>query len=95
MAEESSFIDADEWAESGDWVGVSSSNVDRIRYDADRKYLFVAFKSKRSKRGKRYRGHIYFYSGVSEGTAKAMFRTGSPGRFVHRRLKGQYAYGVI
>ena len=75
-------VTSDQWAESGRWVGVSSSNVRGIRYDEGNERLFVEFKSRA----------VYAYEGVQPATAEAMFRASSMGRFVWQRLRGQFPY---
>lgn len=75
--------DADEWAVSGVWVKVRSSNVSGIMYDMDKQELHVTFNS----------GGEYVYLGVHPVTAKAMFASGSMGRFVHGVLiRGGYKF---
>ena len=71
-----------EWADSGEWVSVTSSNVAGIAYKKHGKTLYVEFKS----------GAIYSYKGVLSVTAQDMFNSSSMGKFVHYRLKGRFPY---
>lgn len=62
---------AAQWADSGRWVSVKSSNVSKIMYDRPRKRLYVMFRG----------GDTYYYS-VPKVTGMAMFNTFSMGKFV-------------
>lgn len=70
------FFDADqsaeEWAENGRWVNVVSSDVAAIRYDAERRELWVEFKD----------GSIYFYPQVMPSLAMEMYNCSSMGKFI-------------
>lgn len=85
MPVQAEYIDEDAWLYSGQWAGLISSNVDSIRFNFDQKNLFVRFNN----------NSVYYYAGVSAAVARAMFKTGSPGRFVWRRLRGKYPYARI
>ncbi len=80
-----SSINADQWVSTGQWVGVTSSNVKGIAYDSLAMELKVEFKG----------GSVYAYYNVGDVTAKDMFNTNSMGKFVHARLKGKYQYKKI
>lgn len=75
-------LTADEWAESGRWVRVKSSNVNGIAYDRKNSTLMVGFKD----------GSLYSYDGVPEVIAKGMFTASSMGKFVWRNLRDKYPY---
>lgn len=71
---------AEEWAATGRWAQVVSSDVQAIRYEAGHRHLHVIFR----------RGHReYLYPEVDPGLAKSMYHAASMGRFVHRYLKGR------
>jgi hypothetical protein len=74
----------DEWALSGEWLHLASSNVDAIRYDWDHRVLDVAFLS----------GAIYQYFEIPPDVAEAFSRTSSPGRWVWRVLRAR-AYDYV
>lgn len=76
---------AEEFATSGRWVLVKSSNVRRIVYNRSRQELRVEFKN----------GAIYRYDGVPKRIAREMFTASSLGRYVHYRLKGKYPFTVL
>lgn len=76
--------DADGWVETGNWVNVKSSNVARIRYDAEDHELYVDFKTA-----------SYIYYNVPKHVAKNMFNAISMGRFVWRRLRNRYPYARL
>lgn len=78
-------VDADQWAETGVWVMVKSSNVKAISYQKAFEYLYVEFKQ----------GSVYRYDNVPLRTAKDMFRVGSKGKFVWRRLRDQFPYTKV
>lgn len=63
---------AERWAASDQWVGVDSSNVAKIRYDAAARVLWVQFLD----------GSTYYYNGVTETIAISMYNSGSHGKFV-------------
>lgn len=75
-------LTADEWAESGRWVRMKSSNVSGIAYDRKNNTLMVGFKD----------GSLYKYSNVPEVIAKGMFAADSAGRYVWRALRDRYPY---
>jgi hypothetical protein len=85
--------DSDDWLEDhdGKWVRVHSSNVQSIMYDVDDKALYVQFLPK----SKKAKSSMYAYWGVHSSVAKAMFDAASVGKFVHKRLKGHYAYSRL
>lgn len=66
-----------EWLSRNVWVGVVSSNVKKIRYDAKRYELHVGFLN----------GSEYKYTGIDRLFARQMFDSASKGRFVWRRLR--------
>ena len=66
-----------DWAESGRWVNVKSSNVSAIKYDRQRKHLYVRF----------HGNSEYRYRGVARNTAESMFTAVSMGKFVWHVLR--------
>jgi len=70
-------ISAEEWAESGRWVAVKSSNVAGISYNSEARQLFIEFKG----------GAVYVYFGRDKAFAKSMFGCSSMGKFVWRNLR--------
>lgn len=80
--------EGDEWALSGTWLTMASSNVDSIRYLWDSQILEVIFKGV-SPQGD---GYDYQYFGISPEVATAFSKASSPGRFVWNHLRGQYPY---
>lgn len=75
-------ITADEWAESGRWVEVESSNVKGIAYVGGQ--LFVEFKG----------GSIYSYD-VQPTYAKQMFYSTSMGKFVWKMRRAGIPYSRV
>lgn len=69
-------IDAQAWADSGQWVEVTSSNVAGIKYDKASQTLSVEFLGPKQSRNNTT---VYEYYGVSEFTAMDMFRCSSMG----------------
>lgn len=63
---------AQEWAQTGAWVRMRSSNVSEIRYDKANQRLWVHFKS----------GASYRYDSMPIETAKAAFNASSIGKFI-------------
>lgn len=83
-------IGSKEWVDNGQWVGVVSSNVKRISYTKDTPregsgILFVEFKN----------AAVYAYYEVSPDVAKGMFAASSQGKYVWKRLRGQFRYRRI
>ena len=78
-------IGSTDWVNTGKWVRVKSSNVAGIAYHRKNKNMYVEFLN----------GAVYEYKGVAVDTARAMFNSGSMGKFVHRRLKGKYPFSRI
>lgn len=78
-------VDATDWAETGVWVRVKSSNVQSISYQKSFEYLYVEFRG----------GSVYRYDNVPLRVAKNMFRAGSMGKYVWRKLRDQYPYQKI
>ena len=78
-------IGASDWVNSGKWVRVKSSNVAGISYHRKKHALSVEFIG----------GAVYLYRDVAVNVAREMFNASSVGKFVHRRLKGKYAYARI
>lgn len=71
-------VGAPEWARSGRWVRVVSSNVSHIKYDKPRKTMWVRFKS-----GAEYACPDFPYQ-----TAVAYFNASSMGQY-HWKLRKQ------
>jgi hypothetical protein len=69
------------------WVPVSSSNVEAVRYEGNT--LYVKFLAK----GK-FPSSTYAYFNVPQEVAVAMLRAPSQGKFVHEQLDG-YSYSRI
>jgi len=67
---------ADEWAVSGNWVNVISSNVKAIRYDQGNRVLWVRFD------GKGKPDPEYYYDNFPQTLAESMYNCGSMGEFV-------------
>lgn len=63
----------------GDRIPVSSSNLQAIRYDAERQLLEVEFAT-----------GTYEYSGVSQTVVDQLLAAPSAGKFVHQRIKDVY-----
>ena len=78
----------DEWALSGTWLNVGSTNVHAIRYLWDAQTLEVQFKGT----DKNGRGYFYNYFSVPPDVATGMARTDSPGRYVWRQLRDRFDY---
>lgn len=76
---------SDDWVHSGTWLHTASSNVEAIRYLYDDKILEVEFKN----------GSYYQYYNVPPETARGMYSTDSPGRFVWRQLRDVFDYAKI
>lgn len=64
---------------------VSSSNVASVGYDEETQTLEVEFRN----------GSVYQYAGFSEGAYKAFMSASSKGRYLHKRIKGKYAYRKV
>lgn len=75
---------ADDWAKSGMWAMVSSSNVAAIAYDDKEKLLYVMFQVKEGA------PPVWAYRGVDVFKAKDMFNCNSMGSFVHQRLRNKH-----
>lgn len=72
-----------------DWVSVSSSNVEAVRFvGAD--WLDVRFLAKGKARSRTYR-----YYGVPWSVYWEMMAAPSKGQFVWQRLRGRYEYAEI
>lgn len=67
-----------------DWGDVSSSNIEKIKYDPDRKVLHVKFKS----------GKVYAYFNVYEHEFNELMMAPSKGRFI-RYLGNRKRYQVM
>ncbi len=83
-------VNALDWAKTGKWVRVISSNVKGIKYDKANQTLYVQFKG--------YKGAadpIYAYYDVAIATARSMFNSSSMGGFVWAKLRDQYQYDRI
>jgi len=83
-------VNAKEWAESGKWVRVHSSNVAGISYKKDFSRLYVEFKGKKGSSPV-----VYQYEGVSQATAKALFSASSVGRAHWKLIRGRYPYARL
>ena len=78
-------LSAQEWAESGEWAKVVSSNVAAIRFDVKTNDLWVEFDGQ----GRRPNS-VYVYSDVGLSRAKDMYMCSSMGRFVHQLKKSGF-----
>lgn len=67
-------------ADSLDWHGVTSSNVDRVAYSADFARLYVKFKSS-----------LYVYHDVPPSVFADFLAAPSKGKFVHREIRNNGA----
>lgn len=65
-----------------DRTPVQSSNVASVGYNKASKTLEVEFRT----------GRVYQYSGVHANTARAFLAAPSKGKYVWRRLRGNYSY---
>lgn len=74
---------ADQWAASGVYADVQSSNVMGISYDIKTQTLYVEFLGPKQAR---VNTSLYEYYNVPEQVAKDMFNASSKGAFVHQRL---------
>ena len=63
-----------------DRIAVDSSNVAEVGYDEDAMVLEVEF----------HGGKVYQYHGVPVDVHREMMASGSVGRFLNTRIKGQY-----
>lgn len=66
----------------GQWVGVVSSNVRSVMYDASGGNLFVRYQGKNGKPDSEYQ-----YLGVSPESAEDLCRSYSKGQWIDRNLK--------
>ena len=66
-------------------LGVSSSNVKAIGYDANSQTLEVEFVN----------GRVYQYYGVPDHVHAEFMRAPSKGQFLHYQIKNQYAYSRV
>jgi hypothetical protein len=65
-----------------EWQPVSSSTIERIKYDASSMTLSVEFKN----------GTVYEYFDVPEVVYEEFAGSGSPGQYLARNLKKAYRY---
>jgi hypothetical protein len=65
-----------------DWIPVVSSNLSRVRYDADTSTLEVEFNN----------GRAYQYFDVPPQVFDALLSAESHGKFLHSQIKGHYRY---
>lgn len=63
-------------------IGVSSSNIRSLGYDADSSMLEVEFNS----------GAVYQYQGVPQGEYDAFMNAGSKGSYFHANIKNRFPY---
>ena len=70
---------------SDDWVSVSSSNVDAVKYDDDTEIAYVRFKD----------GSVYIYKGVPKPEYENLKNASSVGSYLHRNFKNVYPYERI
>ena len=68
---------------STDWVHVSSSNVDAVKYENETVYVrFI-------------NGTVYIYKGVPEPEFENLKNASSVGSYLHRNFKNVYPYERI
>lgn len=66
-----------------DWVQVESSNLDKIKYDANKQELYVTFKS----------GGVYKYFRVPQDEfEKLLVDAKSKGSYFHKHIRTSYKY---
>ena len=70
-----------QWVERGTWASVVSSNVDALQYSSEWEVLSVRFID----------GSVYKYRPVPLQIARELFESNSIGKFLHKRIKKQYA----
>jgi hypothetical protein len=68
---------------STDWIPVSSSNVDSVKYETDT--VYVRFNN----------GAVYIYKGVPEQEFENLKNAPSVGSYLHRNFKNVYPYERI
>lgn len=83
MVDKRSHLNATEWAKSGRWVHVHSSNVASIAFNSEAKQLFVQFGGS----AKGVPQPVYCYFGIDPHKAKSMFNSSSLGRWVWKELR--------
>ena len=66
-------------------IGVSSSNISSIGYDASSQTLEVEF----------INGGIYQYFDVPESVYNEFIKASSHGQYLHRNIKGAYRYAKV
>lgn len=76
-------IGRETWLLYGQWAHGQSSFVSAIRYDRNRKELYVRF---------RRTGFLAIYPNIQERLASDMFESWSLGRFVHSHLYRRMPY---
>lgn len=79
-------LDIEEWLDSNVWLGVVSSTVAAIRYNAKTHNLMVEFIGGENKPS----NQMYVYRNVPRDVARDMYNSSSQGKFIHYRLKGKY-----
>lgn len=65
-----------------EWIPVSSSNLNRVRYDEDTMTLEIEFNS----------GDQYQYFDVPKGVYDGLMSAASHGRYFHSNIKGDFRY---
>lgn len=65
-----------------EWIPLSSSNVDDMRYNAETQTLSVRFKT----------GTVYDYAGVPPSEADGLASASSPGEYMHSNIIGNYQH---
>lgn len=70
-----------------DWITVTSSNIEKIRYHSGNQTLEIMFKS----------GDVYQYFDVPQQIYEGFVNPpgGSHGKYFHANIKGQYRYAKL
>ncbi len=67
------------------WRTVTSSNITEVGYNTTQEILGVRF----------HFGSVYYYYEVPQEVYTDMISAESVGKFLHRSIKGKYAYGKL
>ncbi len=75
--------------DTGDYIQVTSSNINAIAYDKEESKLYVRFM------GKNGATSLYSYDGVEEDVFNDMVDSESKGRFLQASIKGNYEFTKV
>jgi len=70
-------------------IKVESSNVDKVGFDPDTKLMYVKFKDRVRKGGKKVKGKTYSYEGVTHEQYLEMIASDSVGTYLSANIKDQ------